>query len=281
MTEVQELNHEKLEGMLASRSYDDKYTNVPTANIGSELRDKYRAIFDSVGEEMPESFLTVKADKGLFQNLYVPQIYRITGEQAQTSAYGRKNADKYGEGVETVGIKFSRELMIPLDAFPEGSYEVDERGITFAINEGSENEFYATFDYFFADWENPPAISQLRKASKKNELHKLLAEVKSGGSAKTLKELEENTEYSVVGYEAIETPFGGNFILDLADGTRVFGNSSVQKTLNNSPNISPEMPATLIIGEFSTTKQGKTRVNAIIQTSSQAYSETSDIDLDW
>lgn len=280
------VNYEVLEGFLGSRPYSDNYTNVPTAAIGNELKAQFTEIFSALGEEVPESFLVVKAENGMFDRLYTPALYKATKEQVLASAYGKANEESLPE--ELAAVRFTRELIVPLAAFEAiegGSIEPGEKILQILMpeSEAYPEGFIFEVGLRLEDYENPPQSVMVKRYLKKGELHTILSEIKLGGNTKKLYELGENTTHTVVGYTSREGDYGLQFSVELEDGSYVYCNRALEATLRNTPTITKELPAMLQIGEISETKAGKKRVKCSLQLKQEAYSKDSfdGFSLDW
>lgn len=282
---MKEISYENLQAKLSSRRYPETYNQVPTKAIGNELTEAFGAVFDFIGEEVPESFLVVKAEGGILDRLYVPTAYRATKEQMETAKYSQKDGVSLGD--ESVGIRFTRDLVVPLEAFyaPDedgtSNIDFDENGVTIIIPGEGDEEYLLTVSLFFEDYENKPKNIEVKRAYKKGTLHELLSELKVGGNYVKMADLEEGGEYVVESYSEREGDYGTQYSMVLDDGRSVFANSAVGKVLASAPEISKEKPATLVIGTMTQTKSGKTRVTAVLEVAQDAFTEADGIDLDW
>ena len=282
---MKEITFDNLTAKLSSRRYPDTYNNVPTKAIGTELIEAFTAVFNFIGEEVPESFLVVKAEGGILDRLYVPTAYQATKEQVMTSQYAQNNEAKIGETV--VGIRFTRDLVVPLEAFyapdEDGSSNIDfdENGVSIIVPGAGEEEYILSINLFFADYENKPKTIEVKRAYKKGTLQELLSELKVGGNFVKMADLEEGGEYTVIDYTEREGDYGTQYAMVLDDGRTVYANSAVSKVLASAPDITKDKPATLVIGTMTQTKAGKTRVTAVLEVAQDAFTETDGIDLDW
>lgn len=284
---MKEINYETLQAKLSSRRYPEVYNNVPTQAIGKELNDAFSAVFKFVGEELPESFLVVKAEGGILDRLYVPTAYSAKREQLENSQYAKKEGVKLPDA--TVGIRFTKDLVIPLEAFyaPDddgtSNIDFDENGVTIIVPglTPDDEEYLLTVGLFFSDYENKPKNIEVKRAYKKGTLHELLSELKVGGNYAKMADLEEGGEYTVVSYSEREGDYGTQYSMVLDDGRSVFANSAVGKVLASAPDISKDKPATLVIGAITQTKTGKTRVTAVLEVAKDAFTDADEISLDW
>ena len=282
---MKEITFDNLTAKLSSRRYPDTYNNVPTKAIGNELIEAFTAVFNFIGEEVPESFLVVKAEGGILDRLYVPTAYQATKEQVMTSQYAQNNEAKIGETV--VGIRFTRDLVVPLEAFyapdEDGSSNIDfdENGVSIIVPGEGDEEYILSINLFFSDYENKPKTIEVKRAYKKGTLQELLSELKVGGNFVKMADLEEGGEYTVVDYTEREGDYGTQYAMILDDGRSVYANSAVSKVLASAPEITADKPATLVIGTMTQTKAGKTRVTAVLEVAQNAFTEADGIDLDW
>ena len=282
---MKEINFDNLTAKLSSRRYPDTYNNVPTKAIGNELQEAFGAVFKFIGEEVPESFLVVKAEGGILDRLYVPTAYQATKEQVLTSQYAQKNEGSIKDSV--VGIRFTRDLVVPLEAFyapdEDGSSNIDfdENGVSIIVPGEGDEEYIFSVNLFFSDYENKPKTIEVKRAYKKGTLQELLSELKVGGNFVKMADLEEGGEYTVVDYTEREGDYGTQYAMILDDGRSVYANSAVSKVLASAPEITADKPATLVIGTMTQTKAGKTRVTAVLEVAQNAFTEADGIDLDW
>ena len=282
---MKEINFDNLTAKLSSRRYPDTYNNVPTKAIGNELQEAFGAVFNFIGEEVPESFLVVKAEGGILDRLYVPTAYQATKEQVLTSQYAQKNEGSIKDSV--VGIRFTRDLVVPLEAFyapdEDGSSNIDfdENGVSIIVPGEGDEEYIFSVNLFFSDYENKPKTIEVKRAYKKGTLQELLSELKVGGNFVKMADLEEGGEYTVVDYTEREGDYGTQYAMVLDDGRSVYANSAVSKVLASAPEITADKPATLVIGTMTQTKAGKTRVTAVLEVAQNAFTEADGIDLDW
>ena len=282
---MKEINFDNLTAKLSSRRYPDTYNNVPTKAIGTELQEAFGAVFSFIGEEVPESFLVVKAEGGILDRLYVPTAYQATKEQVLTSQYAQKNEDSIKDSV--VGIRFTRDLVVPLEAFyapdEDGSSNIDfdENGVSIIVPGEGDNEYIFSVNLFFSDYENKPKTIEVKRAYKKGTLQELLSELKVGGNFVKMADLEEGGEYTVVDYTEREGDYGTQYAMVLDDGRSVYANSAVSKVLASAPEITADKPAILVIGTMTQTKSGKTRVTAVLEVAQDAFTEADGISLSW
>jgi hypothetical protein len=285
--------------LYSGKLWDKVYTNVPNSKIGRTLTTQLSYILNQVGEKFdPDgSILTVKAENGVFKALYSPTLYKVSNTLLRGSAYAKANPslfeDEPAENGETgynLGVRFSQTLFVPYMAFTniEGTDAMlTDSGITIVLPESEEFPEGLTFDlgarFAEADMDKRKSDSlKMRKAFSKGTFFTYLAEPPTGGgSATPLRDLEDGTEYKIVGYEFKESDNGGFFILTTENGMKIMSNKAIARTLEAGPVVTPAKPCLLRVVNKSKMPNGNIKVNASLVIPSENFPSRGDIDLDW
>lgn len=285
--------------LYSGKLWDKVYTNVPNSKIGRTLTTQLSYILNQVGEKFdPDgSILTVKAENGVFKALYSPTLYKVSNTLLRGSAYAKANPslfeDEPAENGETgynLGVRFSQTLFVPYMAFAniEGMDAMpSDSGITIVLPESEAFPEGLTFDltarFTEADMEKRKTDSmKMRRAFTKGTFFTYLAEPPTGGgSATPLRDLEDGTEYTIVGYEFKESDNGGFFTLTTEDGMKIMSNKAIARTLEAGPVVTPTKPCLLRVVNKTKMANGNTKVNASLVVPSENFPSRGDIDLDW
>jgi hypothetical protein len=102
-----------------------------------------------------------------------------------------------------------------------------------------------------------------------------------GGSGIPLRDMDENSTHTVIGYEFKESENGGFYILTLDTGIRVMSNKALATTLRGNPTVSPEKPSTLRIADKKKMANGNMKVNAALLIPVENYPNDDGFSLDW
>jgi len=284
------LDFSVLEALLSTKTYNSSYTPVPFNKIGSSLMEDLTRLGKIVElpEEEYDNLLVVKAQNGVFVKLLNFCIFDLPQEQNLEKFTFYQNIKDSKNGY----IRFGKSYLYPVEQFKslegvEIEFEGSEKGTPTASvylpanEEQEEDDLLIYFSLFFPsiDQEKLPKVIELKKAFKDGKLGTLLAPPPSGSLAVKINELEENTEHTIVSFQSFQTQFGTQFTLVRNDGQRIFTNTAVDRVLRANPVISNEFPAILSIGNKTTTRNGKIRVDAILKPTK--FNNASDIDLQW
>lgn len=102
-----------------------------------------------------------------------------------------------------------------------------------------------------------------------------------------MRDLDEDTKYTVISYRECQTSYGVNYRLVLADTpvagetSECWAHASLRPMLATAPEITPEHPATLTIKEKTVLQDGKVRLRCSMILSKQAVVSEDDLDLNF
>jgi hypothetical protein len=241
-------------GVLSSQKYPSEYTNLPDKSLPDYYQAGLKVFLESLGATFngENNAATIRFLNGKV-SLYGPTLYR-SKEGKVIIRYGNQEipfVPPVGGEISWIskGEKDFIDLFLNIDyadspAFPDG--------LTVLVKFGPK------------DLKNKPEVQTIKAAYRKGTLADLLAENPGGGSTMKLYELPLG-EYTVTGYDKKELTDGPSYRLFVkgADANKpeesvaVYANTSVRRTLELSPRITPTEPVKITILEVKTTRAGK------------------------
>ena len=235
-----------------------------------------------------------KANPSLFETDSAP-VSEEDKAKAKTPEAIKAYEDLLLKG-RTVGVRMGAKLFVPLIAFKavEGcDINLDNGDLEITLPETEIFPEGLTVKFNFRYSEPDLEKRKTQEASFKRAFSKFLKNTENnlgaflsepptgGGSGIPLRDMDEDSTHTVVGYEFKESENGGFYILSLASGIRVMSNKALSTTLRGNPIITPDKPATLRISDKKKMANGNWKVNAALLIPVENYPSDDGFSLDW
>lgn len=273
-------------------SEDESVLTVQSEN-GNFKRLYSPTVYLVPNEKLRESAYA-KANPSLFAIDSTP-VSEEEKAKAKEKDYDSRFVDLLLKG-RNVGVRMGAKLFVPLLAFKaiEGCDITLDNGdleITLPETEQFPENLTVKFSIRYAEPDLEKRKAQ--EASFKRAFSKFLKNTENilgaflcepptgGGSGIPLRDMEENSSHTVIGYEFKESENGGFYILTLDSGVRVMSNKALATTLRGNPIITREKPATLRINDKKKMANGNWKVNAALLIPVENYPSDDGFNLGW
>lgn len=291
---------------LAGRAYQSQYTSLPNANLPKAMRQSLDKVFVALtGEELPleENTFLIKAIDGVYSRLFGP-VLKAGAEGVEGTTPGSLFI-QWGsrfipiglgkEGVTVNGVSLEAE-------FSEFNFSGrgNDRALLISVEkEDGSGQIVMPIAVRFIDYQNQPDVKVLNSLLKKDKASDIIsmlevATQRGGGSGGrsadhevNMRDLDEDTKYTVISYRECQTSYGANYRLVLADTpvagetSECWAHASLRPMLATAPEITPEHPATLTIKEKTALQDGKVRLRCSMILSKQTVVSEDDLDLNF
>lgn len=262
--------------IVRARTYQRNYTPLPNNILAADLLADLNVVYSALsgGNEVPVEDFTflVKAKDGYLARLHSP----IIGKNADN-----KMVIRWGN------VDFEVDMDSEAYNLKVGSFDFSGRGLDvclFITVKVGKDAYRMPLPLRLQNWDDKPTLDDTEYLFSEDfdqfidTLGVLPTRGESTGSGGeeliSLRDLEVDAEYEVVGYKEVKTSYGTNFIIEFKGGIKSWSHKCINQVLRAKPTISATAPATLKMLKKNEFSPGKFSIDAvlILQVSAQSVS---------